>query len=318
MNIGKNLLGFYKCPVCGSNLYPIGDVYTLDQLLDLWKPVVFSEDIIKEHRVQSDYTQKYHCSHCELDIFLPIITGTPNFYKELQLDKNFGYYQDIKWEFFESEKDVYGSGSLIEIGCGIGNYLEYIRNICLNIWGVEYNETAIQCAREKGLNIIHVDEEMDLKRESFDVATSFHVLEHVNDPYGFVQNMMRWIKPGGKMCISVPNQDGPVKYITPCQSNMPPHHITRWRERTFKVLASKLNLKIDRITYEPLLLSNHSYYSYYWVNSFISGDSILSKSMRFILNHLLTTFFESLIKLHFKYFGLLRGQSIYVVFRKAI
>ena len=306
-----------NCPVCNSILVSKGKVYSTEQLFELWKPIEFSANTIEEHRYQSKFTQMFSCPTCELDIFLPPIIGSPQFYKELQNYEKSCYYEETKWEFFESEKDVKNLKSLIEIGCGTGNYLDHIKKIRLDSWGIEYNEEAIKVAKDKGLNIISINEEKSLKKGSFDVSISFHVLEHIKQPREFVLNMTSWVNMNGKICISVPNQEGPIKYIEPCHMNMPPHHSTRWRKKTFEVLAERLNLKIERISYEPLLICNHSYYSYYWVNSTILGDTNLKRLMRYFLNRGLTVFFEVLKVFQLKYFHLLRGQSIYVVMSKS-
>jgi 2-polyprenyl-3-methyl-5-hydroxy-6-metoxy-1,4-benzoquinol methylase len=288
-------------------------VYSLNQLLELWKPITFSIRTIEEYQKQSYYTQMYTCPTCNLDIFLPQIIGTSSFYGELQSQEEVGYYEETKWEFSESLKDIKNSQSVLEIGCGSGNFLNRIKEIVPDSWGLEYNEDAIKCAKNKGLNITHIDETQKLEKGSFDISVSFHVLEHIAQPCEFVLNMVTWVKKGGKICISVPNQDGPLKYIVPCHMNLPPHHATRWRKKTFEVLADKLNLEIERIAYEPLLLRNHTYYSYYWVNSLIHGTSFFKRIIRFSLSKSLTIFFEILVRCNFTYFNLLKGQSIYVV-----
>lgn len=40
---------------------------------------------------------------------------------------------------------------------------------------------------------------------SFDVITGFHVLEHVSDPNHVIENMWKWLKPGGVLYLHVPN-----------------------------------------------------------------------------------------------------------------
>jgi len=254
----------------------------------------------------------YSCPVCSLDIFLPKIIGTPEFYQELQGDAQQKYYEDDKWEFTELLKDTQQAGSLLEIGCGPGNFLEKAKTRISKVAGIEYNKDATLAARKKGLEVVDLTEENTLRKASFDIVASFHVLEHVDDPVGFLQKMESWMKNTGRLVISVPNQDGPLRYINPCFMNMPPHHATRWHKKTFEVLAEKQGLKIDKIGYEPLLLVNHSYYSYYWVHAKIRGDSWTARFTKGVLNRGLTVFFVVLSKI-WKYFPLLRGQSMYVV-----
>jgi len=312
----------HYCPICKSLLQTNGTQYSIDQLLELWKPIIFTSQTIEEHRAQSQNTRMYSCPNCELDIFLPIIIGTPQFYMEAyslessQITPNTFTYSDDKWEFEEAMEDLKGCQSILEIGCGNGSFLDKIKPNFPIVIGVEFNEKAILNARKKGLCIFGLKEENFLKRASIDVVLSFHVLEHVENPIKFIHRLCELMKPDGKICISVPNQDGPIKYIDPCITNMPPHHATRWRLKTFQHLANQTGLTIKRVSYEPLLLSNSSYYSYYWVNHTFQGKNIWALSLKKGLFIVMQSFFKIFQRLGIQYFSLLRGQSIYVVLEK--
>lgn len=311
-----------NCPVCNSILEPKGPVYSIEQLFDLWKPLIFSLKTIEEHRAKSPYTQLYNCPTCNLEIFLPQIIGSPQFYIEAynlrlkKVDEPVFSYSDEKWEFKEAIKDLGESNSVLEIGCGNGAFLSKIRTLVPNYIGVEYNEEAIKNAREKGLNVCGLDEEMHLVKGSYDFVISFHVLEHVENPMEFIQKMCSFLKKDGRICISVPNQDGPIRYIDPCIQNMPPHHASRWHKKTFEKVAQKFDLKIEKIAYEPLLLINHDYYSYYWPNYFLTRNTLRTHYFKKGVKILLGSFFLLLKKMGLEYFPFLTGQSIYILMRK--
>jgi len=61
--------------------------------------------------------------------------------------------------------------------------------------------------------------------------------------------MRRMVKPGGLICISVPDQDGPIRFIEPCIMNMPPHHATRWRRPSFEALAREPRIGAFMVRY---------------------------------------------------------------------
>lgn len=304
------------CPICDTPLQPNAPKYSIIQLFDLWKPTIFTTEIINEHRSQSEYTQRYSCPNCKLEIFLPKIIGTPSFYTELQMNEKLGYYEENKWEFTESLHEIQNSQVIIEVGCGPGNFLTEVKNHGCDAWGIEYNLDAIHSARKNGLNVIHISEEKLLCKASFDLAFSFHVLEHIENPVDFVIGLKSWVKNGGKICISVPNQDGPLRYIDPCIMNMPPHHATRWHKKTFEVLAQKLDLQIEKISFEPLSINDHYYYTHYWINSIIKGNTPIKRFSRFISSKILFSFFELLKIVRINRLKFLQGQSIYVVMSK--
>lgn len=305
------------CPVCASTLLPCGRKYSLQELFDLWKPVEFASETIAEHMGQSEYTQLYICPACKLEIFFPQIIGSSGFYVDLLRHENVYAYSHQKWDFDEALKDAKGCRSAIEIGCGPGNFLEQLAPIVNEIYGTEYNEHALGVARSKGFEVFGIDDKQgDKLRGKCEIAYSFHVLEHVPDPIQFIQEMFSWVGNDGKIGLSVPDMDGPVKYINPCVSNMPPHHATRWKLKTFEVLAEKCGYKIDRVAYEPLALNQHSYYSGYWVGEILTGDSFFMRAVRSVVRRLLLTFFKVATSLGIEYISWLRGQSIYVLLSK--
>jgi 2-polyprenyl-3-methyl-5-hydroxy-6-metoxy-1,4-benzoquinol methylase len=311
------------CPICGKPLRANGPLYGVDELFEMWKPIKFSARTIEEHRQQSSQTQMYSCAMCCLDIFLPQILGTPAFYVEAySLNASLSgpeifTYSDDKWDFHEALKCMSASRSALEVGCGPGNFLAMVAQHVQEVRGIEYNEPALELARSKGLKVFRSLEDLDVKKEHFDVAFSFHVLEHVADPVSFLKEMSTWVRPGGTIGLSVPNQDGPIKYITPCITNMPPHHLTRWRLQTLRTMAEKLGLVVTHVGYEPLLLQNHSYYSLHWLNHRFKGGGLAPKLIRRILSRGMNTLFGALIKLNRKHFRFLCGQSIYVSMLKS-
>jgi SAM-dependent methyltransferase len=308
-----------QCPVCSSILQKKDQSYSIEELFKMWSPVQFSQATIEEHRQQGEYTQMYACPECKLDIFLPQIIGTSGFFADLLKYESCYFYSKEKWDFDEAFQDAKGCASIIELGCGPGNFLEKMRPYVGEVYGTEYNERALETARGKGLNVFGVDDKGALKMKgTFDAAFSFHVLEHVPDPVFFIQEMLSWINPNGKMGISVPNMEGPIKYINPCISNMPPHHATRWQLVTFRKLADRLGLKIERVAFEPLSADSHSYYSVHWAQKIFPGNSFMIKLLRHAIWKSFSFLFAVLSFFNKKEFPFLRGQSIYILLSRKI
>ena len=311
-----------KCPICYGKLYAVGKKYSIEQLFKLWQPKKFSDPVMEEHRSQALDTRLYRCARCSFEVFLPQIIGTPTFYVEaynlfeMQAKESFTY-SESKWDFYEASRDISGCNSLLEVGCGPGYFLNMVRESVSKIYGVEYNEPAKVQARAKGFKVFSHFSEVD-HVGGFDAVFCFHVLEHVKDPVAFMRDLFSWVKPGGTVGISVPNQAGPIKYIDPCIMNMPPHHATRWNKSSLTALALSLGVKIERFAFEPLLLENNSYYSHGWVNYVFSGNSIFSSILRKLISMILKVLFRFLSIIGFKYFNLLKGQSIYVRFTRPL
>jgi len=97
---------------------------------------------------------------------------------------------------------------------------------------------------------------------------------------------------------------------------MPPHHATRWHAKTFKILSDQLHLSIEKIEFEPLAITDHYYYTHYWINSKITGKSYIHNIFKIFLNRITSGIFEILKKMRVQKFKWLKGQSIYVILRK--
>lgn len=306
----------YFCPICQIRLIANGPQYSLEEIFKLWAPVQFSKNVKKHHLKQSPNTQMFSCPCCHLDIFYPQIIGTPDFYTEAyQLTKKktkdiFTYSVD-KWEFGEALKDLHKANNILEIGCGPGYFLKKAKKRVTKVFGTEYNMQAAKMAQRNGINILSDKELLKLKG-TIDTIFVFHILEHTNNPVNFIKKIAPSLKPGGRISISLPNQDGPIKYIKPCITNMPPHHATRWKATTMQVLAEKLGFKIEKIAFEPLTMNNINYYSEHWVN-YRFKNALERKIFYYLTAKFFKVFFKILELFNLKSTNLWHGQSFYVL-----
>ena len=108
-------------------------------------------------------------------------------------------------------------GRILENGCGVGMYVEHLSPFCAEIIGLEYDvERAVQAMRnvESRSNaeiIAAAGEELPFPDQSFDLILSHEVLEHVRDDQLAVREMVRTLKPGGRIIIFVPNRGYPFE-----------------------------------------------------------------------------------------------------------
>lgn len=94
-------------------------------------------------------------------------------------------------------------GILLDIGCGTGDFLAAAKSSGWQVKGYEPNEKARKIAIQKGVELTYSTE--DLKDNSVDVITMWHVLEHVPDVKAQITEIKRLVKPGGTVIIAVPN-----------------------------------------------------------------------------------------------------------------
>ncbi len=96
-----------------------------------------------------------------------------------------------------------GTGILLDIGAGTGDFLNTAKIKNWSVQGSEPNIEARKLAKEKG---IHLEKDTgNYNSEFFDVITMWHVLEHVHDLDAQVLELKRLLKPGGYLIVAVPN-----------------------------------------------------------------------------------------------------------------
>ncbi len=99
-------------------------------------------------------------------------------------------------------REMRSSGKLLEIGCARGDFLKVARD-SFDVYGVEPNpELAISA---ESVAPIYRGLIETLPWKDFDIAASFHVIEHVDSPSRFVAAIGQRLKPGGVLVLETPD-----------------------------------------------------------------------------------------------------------------
>lgn len=98
------------------------------------------------------------------------------------------------------------NGKLLDIGCGVGDFLVQVKNKGWEIKGIEPSKEAKEIAKERiGFLPLNPSESSIMPDNSFDVITMWHVLEHVEDLKQQTTELFRLLKPEGRLVIALPN-----------------------------------------------------------------------------------------------------------------
>jgi len=151
--------------------------------------------------------------------------------------------------------------SLIDIGCGTGEFIVQLRERFNTLVGIDTNSHAIEfTARRVGKdrNILLQCGELDslhFTAEHFDVCLCLDVLEHVKDLSTLLKEIHRILRPGAEMIVTVPNwYDMIVSGIL----QIDPFHIntfTPWRWMNLLKRAG-FKIKLFRAVDFPILKSD--------------------------------------------------------------
>ena len=102
-----------------------------------------------------------------------------------------------------------GMGSVLDIGCGLGELLSVFDENGWSCLGVEFNEFAANFAREKfGLNIVQKSIfDFEPGEQSFDCIMLWGVLEHFTQPLKVLEKVHQLLRDGGLLVLEVPSAD---------------------------------------------------------------------------------------------------------------
>ena len=102
------------------------------------------------------------------------------------------------------------NGRILDIGCGDGFLLKYLKEKGWEVYGVEPGEVASRYARDiLGLSVFTgVLKDVGYPDDHFDAVSLYAVFEHLPNPTQTLMEIKRILKPGGILFISVPNFGG--------------------------------------------------------------------------------------------------------------
>jgi SAM-dependent methyltransferase len=99
-------------------------------------------------------------------------------------------------------------GRLLDIGCGLGDFLDVAAAGGFRAYGLEPSAKASAIARRRHSVLRGELGQVSLKDGDFAVATAWSVLEHVPDPAGFLAEARALLAPGGVLALRVPDVSG--------------------------------------------------------------------------------------------------------------
>jgi SAM-dependent methyltransferase len=104
------------------------------------------------------------------------------------------------------------SGTILDNGCGLGTYLSAFSDYSDRRFGLEVEFNRAQKARGRAEGIVQaVGERLPFADDSFGFILSNEVLEHVDDDRQVLAEMVRVLRPGGRIVIFCPNRWYPVE-----------------------------------------------------------------------------------------------------------
>jgi len=242
-----------KCPLCKSGN-------------------ILNHQLVKDHAVSNKEFTLCRCGDCTLLFTNPRPT-----------EEEIGHYYDFK-EYYSHEDQVRSftqwlyqkirkssiqrkvglidrlvkSGTLLDYGCGTGEFLQEAKRQHWNVRGIEPSDNARTLAIAKLPTEVLGTLDKLPELEAYDVITLFHVLEHIHRLRKTVKKLITRLNPGGYMVIAVPNPESAdaTHYGSNWAGYDVPRHLYHFTPKSMTALREQFGLELVRV--EPL-----AYDSYY-------------------------------------------------------
>ncbi|MBX2895457.1 MAG: class I SAM-dependent methyltransferase [Cyclobacteriaceae bacterium] len=106
----------------------------------------------------------------------------------------------LKWKY-ELINEFSDEKTLLDYGCGTGNFLSYVQHKGWNVTGVEPAQEARAIAKQKAT----IYEQLETIEQKYSIVTLWHVLEHVHNLTTTLQELKKKLTRSGTIFIAVPN-----------------------------------------------------------------------------------------------------------------
>ena len=197
-----NKVHYTNCPVCNSDhinpLLTVKDHSVSKQDFVVWQcgncSLRFTQDIPDEASIGRYYQSADYISHSNTNKGLvnKLYQGVRNY--TLDQKANLIISQTVK------------HGNILDLGAGIGAFLNTMKKKGWEISGIEPDAGARQQAKNLfNIDLNETNSLNGLPEKSFDAITLWHVLEHVHQLHTYVEKLRSLLKPDGKLFVAVPN-----------------------------------------------------------------------------------------------------------------
>jgi len=141
--------------------------------------------------------------------------------------------------------------SILDIGCGTGDFLSACENSGWSVSGIEPNKKAKSIALKK-IELVNIEDDIEdlLGNQNniyqFDVITMWHVLEHVPNLSEYILSLKKLLKPNGTLIIAVPNYKSyDAQYYGKFWAAYDvPRHLWHFSQKSIQLLFLKYDFQI--------------------------------------------------------------------------
>lgn len=147
-------------------------------------------------------------------------------------------------------------GRWLDVGCADGTFVAVAKEKGADAQGVELSATAVELARQAGLNV-HCGTVGSLPNDArFDTITAFDVIEHVLDPRNFIHDLRMRVRDGGHIVLTLPDLNSMARRLMGSRwyFYIPEEHLHYFNRQNLSLLLREESFTVKAAcrTYKPL------------------------------------------------------------------
>lgn len=209
-----------------------------DLLADLWR-VIVRVDV----RPSFGDVQRFGLweSPTGLYFFDPMRAGDAGFYTTFysRLDmKRYASADRPRGEYRLAARHIGVGEAVLDVGCGFGAFRHAVPGARYTGLDPHFSgdPTADWATTET------LGDHLATRAGEYDACVAFQVLEHVEDPIAMLADMVRAVKPGGRVIVGVPHVPSAHTRLPNYLISAAPHHLTWWTKAALVAAAERVGL----------------------------------------------------------------------------
>jgi 2-polyprenyl-3-methyl-5-hydroxy-6-metoxy-1,4-benzoquinol methylase len=273
-----SIVHYNHCPVCGSAST---------------RPILTAKDFT----VSGENFSIWQCSDCTLRFTqdAPALDAIGRYYKSEDYISHTNtsrglinkFYQAVRKRTLKQKRQLVckttskKQGSLLDVGGGTGSFVKEMKDHGWQAMGLEPDADARRVAKEHfDCELLDSNELFSLTPNSFDAITLWHVLEHVHDLTGYINQLKLLLKSGGRLIVAVPNYTSfdASKYKENWAGYDVPRHLYHFSPEAMQTFSEKMGMQILDLKpmwfdsfYVSLLSSKYKHQTTKWVSAIWTG-----------------------------------------------
>lgn len=215
-----------------------------------------------------------HCNTCQVkfthpqpdDTELISYYNSPNYLSHNRNNTIFSFIYSIVQKLmfhykFKIIQNLITNGLLLDIGCGRGDFLNFLYKKGIQGYGIESNVKARNFAiKEYNLQVYDFSEFSKNINYEFDIITFWHSFEHLRNPIDYIKFSYRSLKINGYLLIALPNYESyDANFYKEFWAGWDvPRHLFHYNYKRLISLLNEYSFQLQFITYlffDPFYIS---------------------------------------------------------------